>query len=104
MKFNELWRMYEADNRLQGNCFNLFKAYVLHLKLLVDELRDLEFGDVSLQLLKEYLAKQIIANLLGHCSRFVRYLFRLFRQRFGRYIRLATKIHQILEGTKRTTR
>lgn len=27
-----------------GYSFNLFKAYALQLKMLVDELRDLEFG------------------------------------------------------------
>jgi site-specific recombinase XerD len=55
------------------------KAYFLQLKMLIRELGDLEIEEISLNLLKDYLAKvseQLKLSSLGHRIRFVRSLFR----------------------------
>ncbi|RCW40102.1 tyrosine-type recombinase/integrase [Paenibacillus prosopidis] len=79
MKLNDLWLLYEADKRILGFSPFTLKAYSLQLKMLIDELGDLEIEEVSLNLLKEYLAKQserLKPSSLGHRIRFVRSLFR----------------------------
>lgn len=79
MNLRELWRLYEADKRIQGFSPLTLKAYTLQLRMLVGELGDLNIGEVTLQLLKEYLAKQsgrLKPSSLGHRIRFVRSLFR----------------------------
>lgn len=79
MKLNDLWLMYEADKRILGFSPFTLKAYFLQLKMLIGELGDLEIEEVSLNLLKEYLAKQserLKPSSLGHRIRFVRSLFR----------------------------
>jgi site-specific recombinase XerD len=55
------------------------KAYSLQLNVLTREIGDLELEEVTLPLLKEYLAKQserLKPNSLGHRIRFIRSLFR----------------------------
>ncbi|WP_261808244.1 site-specific integrase [Paenibacillus sp. N3.4] len=79
MNLSELWKLYEADKRIQGFSPHTLKAYALQLKMLVVGLGDLEISEVSLQLLKEYLAKQserLKPSSLGHRIRFIRSLFR----------------------------
>ncbi|CAM4525716.1 integrase/recombinase XerD [Paenibacillus endophyticus] len=79
MILSELWRQYETDKRIQGFSPNTLKAYSLHLKMLVTELEDLDISEITLVLLKEYLAKQserLKQSSLGHRIRFVRSLFR----------------------------
>jgi integrase/recombinase XerD len=79
MNLRELWRLYEADKRIQGFSPLTLKAYTLQLRMLVGERGDLNIGEVTLQLLKEYLAKQsgrLKPSSLGHRIRFVRSLFR----------------------------
>ncbi|MCJ8015329.1 tyrosine-type recombinase/integrase [Paenibacillus sp. KQZ6P-2] len=79
MNLSELWKLYEADKRIQGFSPNTLKAYTLQIKMLVTELGDLDISDVTLNLLKEYLAKQsgrLKPSSLGHRIRFVRSLFR----------------------------
>ncbi|WP_054022914.1 tyrosine-type recombinase/integrase [Bacillus sp. FJAT-28004] len=75
----ELWRLYVADKQIQGFSPNTLKAYALQLKMLVSEFGDLDITEVTLQLLKEYLAKQsgrLKPSSLGHRIRYVRSLFR----------------------------
>jgi integrase/recombinase XerD len=79
MILSELWRLYEADKRIQGFSPSTLKAYTLQLKMLLRELGDLDISKVTLNLLKEYLAKQserLKPSSLGHRIRFVRSLFR----------------------------
>ncbi|WP_338113186.1 site-specific integrase [Paenibacillus artemisiicola] len=79
MNLSELWHHYESDKRIQGFSANTLKAYSLQLKMLVTELGDLEITEITLNLLKEYLAKQsdrLKPSSLGHRIRFVRSLFR----------------------------
>ena len=79
MILSELWRLYEADKRIQGFSTSILKAYALQLKMLLRELGDLDISEVTLNLLKEYLAKQsdrLKPSSLGHRIRFVRSLFR----------------------------
>lgn len=79
MILSELWRQYETDKRIQGFSPNTLKAYSLQLKMLVTELGDLDISEITLILLKEYLAKQsdrLKPSSLGHRIRFVRSLFR----------------------------
>lgn len=79
MNISQLWKLYEADKRIQGFSINTLKAYALQLKMLVNELGDIHISDVTLLLLKEYLAKQsdrLKPSSLGHRIRFVRSLFR----------------------------
>lgn len=79
MILSELWRQYEADKRIQGFSPNTLKAYALQLKMLVTELGDLNISEVTLNLLKVYLAKQsdrLKPSSLGHRIRFIRSLFR----------------------------
>jgi site-specific recombinase XerD len=79
MKLKDLWKMYEADKRILGFSQHTLKAYALQLKILVREIGDLEIEEISLNLLKEYLAKQserLKPSSLGHRIRFVRSLFR----------------------------
>jgi len=79
MNLGELWRLYVADKQIQGFSPNTLKAYALQLKMLVSEFGDLNISEVTLQLLKEYLAKQssrLKPSSLGHRIRFVRSLFR----------------------------
>jgi site-specific recombinase XerD len=79
MKLDELWRLYEADKRILGFSPHTLKAYSLQLKMLIREMGNLEIEDVSLNLLKDYLAKQterLKPSSLGHRIRLVRSLFR----------------------------
>jgi site-specific recombinase XerD len=79
MKLNELWSLYEADKRILGFSPHTLKAYSLQLKMLIREIGDLEIEEVTLNLLKDYLAKQsarLKPSSLGHRVRFVRSLFR----------------------------
>lgn len=79
MIISELWRQYESDKQIQGFSPNTLKAYALQLKMLVRELGDLEISEITLTLLKEYLAKQsdrLKPSSLGHRTRFVRSIFR----------------------------
>jgi hypothetical protein len=56
MILSELWRLYEADKRIQGFSPSTLKAYALQLKMLVRELGDLDISEITLNLLKECLA------------------------------------------------
>ncbi|WP_234405542.1 tyrosine-type recombinase/integrase [Paenibacillus sp. IHBB 10380] len=79
MKLSDLWRLYEADKRIQGFSPFTLKAYSLQMKMLISELGDLDIGEITLHLLKEYLSKQsgrLKLSSLGHRIRFVRSLFR----------------------------
>jgi site-specific recombinase XerD len=79
MKMNDLWMLYEADKRILGFSPHTLKAYSLQLKMLIGEIGDLEIEEVSLNFLKDYLAKQserLKASSLAHRIRFVRSLFR----------------------------
>ncbi|MBD7968703.1 tyrosine-type recombinase/integrase [Paenibacillus gallinarum] len=79
MILSELWHHYEADKRIQGFSPNTLKAYALQLRMLVTDLGDIDISEVTLNLLKEYLAKQsnrLKPSSLGHRIRFVRSLFR----------------------------
>ncbi len=42
MILSELWRLYEADKRIQGFSPSTLKAYALQFKMLVRELGDLD--------------------------------------------------------------
>ncbi|MNO35235.1 hypothetical protein D3C76_252830 [compost metagenome] len=79
MNLNELWSLYEADKRIQGFSPKTLKAYALQHKMLVLELGNLDVTEVTLTILKDYLAKQAVRlkpNSLGHRIRFVRSIFR----------------------------
>ncbi|WP_261305978.1 tyrosine-type recombinase/integrase [Paenibacillus andongensis] len=79
MKLDELWMLYEADKRILGFSPHTLKAYSLQLKMLIREIGNLEIEEISLYLLKDYLAKQterLKPSSLGHRIRFVRSLFR----------------------------
>ncbi|MCR8635347.1 tyrosine-type recombinase/integrase [Paenibacillus radicis (ex Xue et al. 2023)] len=79
MKLDELWMLYEADKRILGFSPHTLKAYFLQLNMLIREMGNLELEEVSLNLLKDYLAKQterLKPSSLGHRIRFVRSLFR----------------------------
>ncbi|WP_010495283.1 site-specific integrase [Paenibacillus elgii] len=69
MILSELWRHYEADKRIQGFSPNTLRAYALQLKMLVTDLGDVDISEITLNLLKEYLAKQsdrLKPSSLGH--------------------------------------
>ncbi len=53
MILSELWRHYEADKRIQELSPNTLRAYVLQLKMLVTDLRDVDISEITLNLLKE---------------------------------------------------
>ncbi|RED51152.1 tyrosine-type recombinase/integrase [Cohnella lupini] len=79
MNLNELWFLYEADKRVLGFSPYTLKAYSLQIKVLTRDIGNLDIEEVSLTLLKEYLAKQserLKPSSLGHRIRFVRSLFR----------------------------
>ncbi|MDQ0878254.1 site-specific recombinase XerD [Paenibacillus sp. V4I3] len=79
MTLEELWKLYEADKRILGFSPHTLKAYSLQLKMLIREMGNLELEEVSLNLLKDYLAKQterLKPSSLGHRIRFIRSLFR----------------------------
>lgn len=79
MNLNELWRLYEADKRIQGFSLKTLKEYALQHKMLILELGGLDITEVTVTMLKEYLAKQadrLKPSSLGHRIRFVRSLFR----------------------------
>ncbi|GKU80038.1 tyrosine-type recombinase/integrase [Paenibacillus sp. L3-i20] len=79
MNLSELWRSYEADKRIQGFSPKTLKAYILQHRMLMSELGDHDIADITLTMLKEYLAKQadrLKPSSLGHRIRFVRSLFR----------------------------
>ncbi|CAN7308954.1 site-specific integrase [Paenibacillus sp. LjRoot153] len=80
MNLKDLWMLHEADKRILGFSSHTLKAYSLQLKMLVLELGDLELEEISLIILKEYLARvseKLKPSSLGHRIRFVRSLFRL---------------------------
>ncbi|ULO04772.1 tyrosine-type recombinase/integrase [Paenibacillus sp. 19GGS1-52] len=79
MKISDLWYLYEADKRIQGFSPRTLNAYALQNKMLMTELGDPEIAEITLTMLKEYLAKQadrLKPSSLGHRIRFVRSLFR----------------------------
>jgi integrase/recombinase XerD len=79
MILSELWKAYESDKRIQSFSPNTLKAYALQLRILVKELGDLDISEITIHLLKEYLAKKserLKPSSLGHRIRFVRSLFR----------------------------
>lgn len=79
MIMSELWQAYESEKRIQGFSPNTLKAYTLQNRILIRELGDLDISEITLQLLKGYLAKQadrLKPSSLGHRIRFVRSLFR----------------------------
>lgn len=79
MKLSELWHLYETDKRIQGYSPRTLNAYVLQNKMLMTELGDPEIAEITLPMLKQYLAKQaerLKPSSLGHRIRFVRSLFR----------------------------
>ncbi|MDQ0874385.1 site-specific recombinase XerD [Paenibacillus sp. V4I3] len=79
MNLKDLWMLYEADKRILGFSSHTMKAYALQLKMLVLDLGDLELEEISLVLLKDYLARvseRLKPSSLGHRIRFVRSLFR----------------------------
>lgn len=79
MNLGELWKLYKADKRIQRFSPHTLKAYSLQLNVLIREIGDVELEEVSLNLLKEYLAKQserLKPSSLGHRIRFIRSLFR----------------------------
>jgi integrase/recombinase XerD len=79
MKMTDLWTLYEADKRILGFSPYTLKAYSLQFKVLTREIGNLNIGEVTLELLKEYLAKQserLKPSSLGHRIRFIRSLFR----------------------------
>ncbi|MEC0271453.1 hypothetical protein [Paenibacillus anseongense] len=41
MNISELWKLYEADKRIQGFIINTLKAYALQLRMLVNEIGDI---------------------------------------------------------------
>lgn len=78
MNLSELWNHYEANKRIQGLSLNTLGAYALQLKMLVSDQGIVDISGVTLNLLKEYLAKQsdrLKPSSLGHRIRFVRSLF-----------------------------
>lgn len=79
MTLNDLWLQYEADKRILGFSTHTLKAYSLQLKMLIREIGNIEVEEITLNLLKEYLAKQserLKPSSLGHRIRFIRSLFR----------------------------
>ncbi|WP_338016895.1 phage integrase SAM-like domain-containing protein [Paenibacillus antri] len=79
MKMTHLWKLYEADKRILGFSPHTLKAYSLQFKVLVREIGNLNISEVTLDLLKEYLARQserLKPNSMGHRIRFIRSLFR----------------------------
>lgn len=72
MKLSKLWRMYEEEKRIQGFCLLTIKAYSIQIRILLGELGelgDLEIDEITIQRLKEYLAKQserLKPSSLGH--------------------------------------
>jgi site-specific recombinase XerD len=79
MRLKELWILYEADKGILGFSQHTLKSYFLQLKMLMREIGNLEIEEVSLNLLKDYLAKQserLKPSSLGHRIRFVRSFFR----------------------------
>ncbi|WP_235949715.1 hypothetical protein [Paenibacillus apii] len=60
MTIMELWSLYEADKRILGFSPHTLRAYALQMKVLVREISDLDLEDVSMNLLKEYLASNRI--------------------------------------------
>ena len=79
MRLSDLWLLYEADKRILGFSQNTLKAYSLQMKVLIREIGNLEIEEVTLTLLKDYLAKlseRLRPSSLGHRIRFIRSLFR----------------------------
>ncbi|GIP38964.1 hypothetical protein J31TS4_22440 [Paenibacillus sp. J31TS4] len=78
MKMTDLWTLYD-DKRIMGFSPHTLKAYSLQFKVLTREIGNLNVEEVSLDLLKAYLAKQsqrLKPSSLGHRIRFIRSLFR----------------------------
>ena len=79
MKMTHLRKLYEADKRILGFSPHTLKAYSLQFKVLVREIGNLSIGEVTLDLFKEYLARQserLKPSSMGHRIRFIRSLFR----------------------------
>jgi integrase/recombinase XerD len=74
MKMTDLWTLYEADKRILGFSPHTLKAYSLQFKVLTREIGNIKVEEVSLDLLKAYLAKQsqrLKPSSLGHRIRFI---------------------------------
>lgn len=65
MKLNELWKLYEADKRIQVFSQHTLKAYSLQLKILVSDLGDLEIGEITLQVLNWESCSNLVRMLSG---------------------------------------
>ncbi|SEP15837.1 integrase/recombinase XerD [Paenibacillus sp. OV219] len=70
MKLSELWLLYETDKRILSFSPYMLKAYSLQLKVLIHDVGNLDIEEVSLTLLKEYLANQSykLGKLLRSCE------------------------------------
>jgi len=80
MKMTHLRKLYEADKRIRGFSPHTLKAYSLQFKVLVREIGNLSIGEVTLDLFKEYLARQserLKPSSVGHRIRFIRSFFDL---------------------------
>ncbi|MBB3114680.1 hypothetical protein FHS18_006822 [Paenibacillus phyllosphaerae] len=47
MQLSELWRLYEADKRIQGFSTRTLRAYALQHKMLMQELGNIYIAEVS---------------------------------------------------------
>lgn len=78
MRLTKAWEAYAADKRLLGYSQYTLKAYKIQSNLLVRYLGDIDINDVTLFVLKQYLANQthLKPASLGHRVRFLKSLFR----------------------------
>ena len=50
-------KAYEADKKIEGVSTNTLNSYRIQAKLLIDHLGNIKMGNITTQLLKNYLAE-----------------------------------------------
>jgi integrase/recombinase XerD len=76
---SKAWELYESDKRIEGFSPQTLKAYKLQSKLLIQYFRDVNIESLTIDQLKEYLAKSsehLKPSSLSHRIRFIKSIFR----------------------------
>jgi integrase/recombinase XerD len=103
MKLSEVYKLFEADKRIEGFSQHTFKAYKIQLNLLIRHFGDTDIEFFKLVDLKQYLAKdaeRLKPSSLGHRVRFLRSIFRYAHDEGYTSTFTASKLKEPKEGKR----
>lgn len=103
MKLSEVYKLFEADKRIEGFSLHTFKAYKIQLNLLIKHFGDKDIETFNLFELKQYLAKdseRLKPSSIGHRVRFIRSIFRYAHEEGITESFIAAKLKEPKEGKR----